>query len=150
MVVPIEQWASQPIQDKSADLWAIMPSDHNEKYSYRMEKSYKAFAVTFELRLPFPLRIVTWSIRSCLTGTVENSDLWSSSWKSYSRRRGKQVIKAQWHHRLSAVVHHHQLVVISVRSQVIEPGTAIKSHSVSNAVSRVLFQPSVVADPLRG
>ena len=30
-------------------------SDHNEKYSDRMERSYKAFAVTFELRFPFPL-----------------------------------------------------------------------------------------------
>ena len=32
-------------------------SDHNEKYSDRMERSYKAFAVTFELRFPFPLMI---------------------------------------------------------------------------------------------
>ena len=57
MVVPMEQWASQPFQDKSADLWAVMLSDQNEKYSDRMERSYKAFAVTFELRFPFPLRI---------------------------------------------------------------------------------------------
>ena len=56
MVAPMEQWASQPIQDKSADLWVAMLSDHNEKYSYRMERSYKAFAVTFELRFPFRLR----------------------------------------------------------------------------------------------
>ena len=55
MVVPMEQWASQLIQDKSADLWVVMLSDHNEKYSDRMERSYKAFAVTFELRFPFPL-----------------------------------------------------------------------------------------------
>ena len=55
MVVPMEQWAIQPIQDKSADLWVVMLSDHNEKYSDRMERSYKAFAVTFELRFPFPL-----------------------------------------------------------------------------------------------
>ena len=66
MVVPIEQWASQPIQDKSADLWVVMLSDHNEKYSDRMERSYKAFAVTFELRFPFPLiylilcNIISW------------------------------------------------------------------------------------------
>ena len=32
-----------------------MFSDHNEKYSDRMERSYKAFAVTFELKFPFPL-----------------------------------------------------------------------------------------------
>ena len=57
MVVPMEQWASQPIQDKSADLGVVMLSDHNEKYSDRMERPYKAFAVTFELRSPFPL---TW------------------------------------------------------------------------------------------
>ena len=56
MVVPMEQWAGQPFQDKSADLWVVMLSDHNEKYSDRMERSYKAFAVTFELRFPFPLR----------------------------------------------------------------------------------------------
>ena len=54
MVVP-EQWVGQPFQDKSADLWVVMLSDHNEKYSDRMERSYKAFAVTFELKLPFPL-----------------------------------------------------------------------------------------------
>ena len=96
------------------------------------------------------LRIVTRSMGDCLTGTLGSSDLWSSSWRSYSSRRGKQVINARRHRRLSAVVHHHWLVVISVRSQVIEPGTAIKSHSVSNAVSRVIFQPSVVAGPLRG
>ena len=56
MMVPMEQWASQPIQDKSADLWVVRLSDHNEKYSDRMVRSYKAFAVTFELRFPFPLR----------------------------------------------------------------------------------------------
>ena len=56
MVVPMEQWASQPFQDKNADLWVVMLSDHNEKYSDRMERSYKAFAVTFELRFPFPLK----------------------------------------------------------------------------------------------
>ena len=55
MVVPMEQWAGQPFQDKSADLWVVMLSDHNEKYSDRMERSYEAFAVTFELRFPFPL-----------------------------------------------------------------------------------------------
>ena len=55
MVVPMEQWASQPFQDKSADLWVVMLSDQNEKYSDRMDRSYKAFAVTFELRFPFPL-----------------------------------------------------------------------------------------------
>ena len=55
MVVPMEQWASQPIQDKSADLSVAMLSNHNEKYSDRMERSYKAFAVTFEPRFPFPL-----------------------------------------------------------------------------------------------
>ena len=32
-----------------------MLSDHNEKYTDRMERSYRAFAVTFELRFPFPL-----------------------------------------------------------------------------------------------
>ena len=56
MVVPMEQWASQPFQDKSADLWVVLLSDHNEKYSDRMERSCKTFAVTFELRFPFPLR----------------------------------------------------------------------------------------------
>ena len=55
MVVPMEQWASQPFQDKSADLWVVMLFDHNKKYSDRMERSFKAFAVTFELRFPFPL-----------------------------------------------------------------------------------------------
>ena len=58
MVVPMEQWAGQPFQDKSADLWVVMLSDHNEKYSDRMERSYKAFAVTFELRFPFPLTVI--------------------------------------------------------------------------------------------
>ena len=57
MVVPMEQWASQPFQDKSADLWVVMLFDHNEKYSDRMERFYKAFAVTFELRFPFPLTL---------------------------------------------------------------------------------------------
>ena len=57
MVVPMEQWASQPFQDKSADLWVVMLFDHNEKYSDRMERFYKAFAVTFELRFPFPLSV---------------------------------------------------------------------------------------------
>ena len=56
MVVPMEQWAGQPFQDKSADLWVVMLSDHNEKYTDRMERSYRAFAVTFELRFPFPLK----------------------------------------------------------------------------------------------
>ena len=55
MVVPMEQWAGQSFQEKSADLWVVMFSDHNEKYSDRMERSYKAFAVTFELKFPFPL-----------------------------------------------------------------------------------------------
>ena len=55
MVVPMKQWAGQPFQDKSADLWVVMLSDHNEEYLDRMERSYKAFAVTFELRFPFPL-----------------------------------------------------------------------------------------------
>ena len=61
MVVPMEQWASQPFQDKSADLWVVMLSDQNEKYSDRMERSYKAFAVTFELRFPFPLYTVIYT-----------------------------------------------------------------------------------------
>ena len=64
MVVPMEQCASQPFQDKSADLSVAMLSDHNEKCSDRMERSYKAFAVTFELRFPFP------------------SACWSTFWKS--------------------------------------------------------------------
>ena len=55
MVVPMEQWAGQAFQDKSADWSVVMLSDHNEKYSDRMERSYKAFAVNFELRFPFPL-----------------------------------------------------------------------------------------------
>ena len=58
MVVPMEQWAGQAFQDKSADWSVVMLSDHNEKYSDRMERSYKAFDVNFELRFPFPL-IVT-------------------------------------------------------------------------------------------
>ena len=57
MVVPMEQWAGQPFQDESADLWVVMLSDHNEKYSDRMERSYKAFAVTFELSFLFPLTL---------------------------------------------------------------------------------------------
>ena len=69
MVVPMEQWAGQPFQDESADLWVVMLSDHNEKYSDRMERSYKAFAVTFELRFPFPL-----------------SREWRCSWSSADRR----------------------------------------------------------------
>ena len=59
MVVPMEQWASQPFQDKNADLWVVLLSDHNEKYSDRMVRSYKAFAVTFELRFPFPLSAIS-------------------------------------------------------------------------------------------
>ena len=35
-----------------------MLSDHNEKYLDRMERPYKAFAVTFELRFPFPLMVL--------------------------------------------------------------------------------------------
>ena len=58
MVVPVEKWASQPYQDKSADLSVAMLSDHNEKYSDGMEKSCKAFAVTFEPRFPFPLSTI--------------------------------------------------------------------------------------------
>ena len=54
MVATMEQWANQPFQERSADLWVVMPSDHIEKYSDMMERSYKAFAVTFELRFPFP------------------------------------------------------------------------------------------------
>ena len=64
MVVPMEQWAGQQFQDKSADLWVVMLSDHNEKYSDRTERSYKAFAVTFELRFPFPLKVGYHSINS--------------------------------------------------------------------------------------
>ena len=56
MVAPMEQWASQTLKDKSADLWVVMHSDHNEKDSDMMKIFYKAFAVTFELRFPFPLR----------------------------------------------------------------------------------------------
>ena len=55
MVAPMEQWASQTFQDKSADLGVVLLSDHSEKYSDMMERFYKAFAVTFELRFPFPL-----------------------------------------------------------------------------------------------
>ena len=55
LVAPMEQWASQPFQGKSADFWVIMHSDHSEKYSDMMERFYKAIAVTFELSLPFPL-----------------------------------------------------------------------------------------------
>ena len=55
MVAPMEQWASQILKDKSADLWVVMHSDHSEKYSDMMTIFYKAFAVTFELRFPFPL-----------------------------------------------------------------------------------------------
>ena len=54
MVVPMGQSAGQPFQDKSGDWTVVMLSDHNEKYSDRMERSYKAFAVNFELRFPFP------------------------------------------------------------------------------------------------
>ena len=57
MVASIEQWASQPFQDESADLWVVMPSDHDEKYSDMMKSSYKAFAVTYELGFPFSLMI---------------------------------------------------------------------------------------------
>ena len=57
MVAPMEQWASQTFQDKSADLWVVMHSFHSEKYSDMMERFYKAFAVAFELRFPFPLML---------------------------------------------------------------------------------------------
>ena len=73
MVVPMEQWASQPFQDKSADLWVVMLCDHNEKHSDRMERSYKAFAVTFELRFPFPLTILN-CIFSPPKGLCSNND----------------------------------------------------------------------------
>ena len=75
MVVPMEQWASQPFQD----LWVVMLSDHNEKYSDGMEISYKAFALTFELRFPFPLMpsgikyrylSIRWSIRNITTAAL--------------------------------------------------------------------------------
>ena len=62
MVVPMEQWASQPFQDKSTDLSVAMLSDHNKKYSDRMESSCKAFAVTFELRFPFRLNPLQFEI----------------------------------------------------------------------------------------
>ena len=55
MVALMDLWASQTFQDESADLWVVMLSDHNEKYSDMMERFYKAFAVTFELRFPVPL-----------------------------------------------------------------------------------------------
>ena len=51
--------------------------DHNEKYSDRMERFYKAFAVTFELRFPFPLiikiylKITYLKINSNLAGANE-------------------------------------------------------------------------------
>ena len=75
MVVPMEQWAGQQFQDKSADLWVVMLSDHNEKYSDRMERSYKAFTVTFELRFPFPL---SWK--------------WRCSWGSADRRCSNYIL----------------------------------------------------------
>ena len=86
MVVPMEQWASQPFQDKSADLWVVMLFDHNEKYSDRMERFYKAFAVTFELRFPFPLSMcvgshaVSWNTKKNKLGKfcVMRSDIWPS------------------------------------------------------------------------
>ena len=71
MVVPMEQWAGQQFQDKSADLWVVMLSDHNEKYSDRMERSYKAFAVTFELRFPFPLKESCTFSLLCLPNTLK-------------------------------------------------------------------------------
>ena len=55
MVAPMEQWTNQIFQDKCADLWVVMHSGHSEKYSDMMGRFYKAFAVTFELRFPFPL-----------------------------------------------------------------------------------------------
>ena len=57
MVAPMMQWASQPFQDKSADLWVVMLSDHNVMYSGMMETSYKAVAVTLKLIFPFPLKV---------------------------------------------------------------------------------------------
>ena len=50
-----EQRASQAFQDKGADLWVVMYSDLSERYSDVMERFYKAFAVTFDLRFSFPL-----------------------------------------------------------------------------------------------
>ena len=47
-----------------------MLSDHNEKYSDRMERSYKAFAVTFELRFPFPLNFDKCHYICCLPAEV--------------------------------------------------------------------------------
>ena len=76
MVVPMEQWASQPFQDKSADLWVVMLCDHNEKYSDRMEISYKAFAVTFELRFPFPLIVTDVSWNQRLIETDDTNSNW--------------------------------------------------------------------------
>ena len=69
MVVPMEQWAGQLFHDKSADLWVVILSDHNEKYSDRMERSYKAFAVTFELikvYLSFKTTIIHQLERLCI------------------------------------------------------------------------------------
>ena len=57
MVAPMGQWASQTFQDKCADLSVVMHSTHGRKYSDMMERVYKAFAMTFELRFPVPLNV---------------------------------------------------------------------------------------------
>ena len=101
MVVPMEQWAGQQFQDKSADLWVVMLSDHNEKYSDRTERSYKAFAVTFELRFPFPLSpemvflpLVAFPLQAITTITTTTcsnllwwylSCRWNDVWSAISR-----------------------------------------------------------------
>ena len=59
-----------------------MLSDQNEKYSDRMERSYKAFAVTFELRFPFPL-MTSMVVAEYILGSQVSAHLFrGSSWSS--------------------------------------------------------------------
>ena len=73
MVAPMEHQASQTIQDKSADLWVVVHSDHSEKYWDMMGIFLKAYALSFQLRFPFPL---TLPCASVATGP-ELGDYWS-------------------------------------------------------------------------
>ena len=102
MVVPMEQWAGQPFQDKSADLSVVMLSDHNEKYSDRMERSYKAFAVTFELRFPFPLNFHPHFCETVILSNFYEIHDEKYSFLSFSTTRVKGII---WNQHISVNVH---------------------------------------------
>ena len=109
MVVPMEQWAGQPFQDKSADLWVVMLSDHNEKYSDRMERSYKAFAVTFELRFPFPLRRTHLRVYStCFLISAFLSPVYFLKNDEFTHNWTWIITSLQWRHNGQDSVSNHQ------------------------------------------